>query len=61
MIPALSYAISGLQAARRTVDQVAADVANVGTIGYRTSERRDRMGALHATGNPLDLAVQGDG
>jgi flagellar hook protein FlgE len=61
MIPALSYAISGLQASRRMIDRAAADVANVGSVGYRSPEHPERMGALQTTGNPLDLAVQGDG
>jgi flagellar hook protein FlgE len=61
MIPALSYAITGLSTSRRAVDRAAADLANIGSLGYRAPEHRERPGAVLTTGNPLDLAVQGDG
>jgi flagellar hook protein FlgE len=61
MIPSLSYAITGLSTSRRAVDRAATDVANIGSVGYRAPEHRERPGAIVTTGNPLDLAVQGDG
>jgi len=61
MIPAIFSAALGVQSGRRTLDRAAADVANVNTVGYRAAGHREPQGAIASTGNPLDVAVEGDG
>src|SRR3954451_22255038 len=100
MMRSMFAAISGLKAHQVMLDVTAADIANVNTLGYKSSRMtfRDSLsqlqrggaapgigqggtnaaqvglgaqvgsvdnlmsgGALQTTGNPLDVAIQGDG
>jgi flagellar hook protein FlgE len=100
MMNALSSAISGLEAHQTMLDVVANDIANVNTVGFKSSttnfqnalsvfsrgatapsttsggqngvevglgvslgsvENNMGEGSLQSTGNPLNLAIQGDG
>jgi flagellar basal-body rod protein FlgG len=68
MIESLGTAASALQAHQQRMDALANDVANVNTNGYRSVSASGSsggpstaQGALIATANPLDLAVEGDG
>jgi flagellar hook protein FlgE len=61
MIPALASATAGLRTGTARLDRAASDVANASTVGYRAAGARSRPGALVETGNPLDLAIAGDG
>src|SRR4051812_50062187 len=66
MIDGLGAAASGLNAQTRRMDAVANDIANVNTSGYKpvrssTGTPDFRQSALEETGQPLDLAIEGDG
>ncbi|MEA2438895.1 MAG: flagellar basal-body rod protein FlgG [Thermoleophilaceae bacterium] len=77
MIQGLGAALSALTAQGQRMDALANDTANLNTTGYRAARlaltersagvaavdlgRSDAQGALIATGEPLDLAVEGDG
>jgi flagellar basal-body rod protein FlgG len=66
MIDGLGAAASGLNAQTRRMDAVANDIANVNTSGYKpvrasTGAPDFRQSALEETGQPLDLAIDGDG
>ena len=58
MIQGLGASLQALSADQRRMDALANDVANVNTTGYKAS---DAQGALFETGQPLDLAIEGDG
>jgi flagellar hook protein FlgE len=49
-----------MQANLRRLDGAANDIANVNSIGFRGEFARGQAGALISTGNPLDLALEGD-
>jgi flagellar basal-body rod protein FlgG len=77
MIQGLGAALSALTAQGERMDALANDTANLNTSGYRAARvaltersagveavqigRSDAQGALIETGEPLDLAVEGDG
>jgi flagellar basal-body rod protein FlgG len=61
MIQGISAALSALSAGQQRMDALANDTANVNTTGYRASGRPSAQGALIETGQPLDLAIEGDG
>src|SRR3954454_11365937 len=66
MIDGLGAAIGGINAQTRRMDAVANDIANVNTSGYKpvrasTGTPDVQQGALEETGQPLDLAIEGDG
>ena len=67
MIDGLGAAIGGINAQTRRMDAVANDVANVNTAGYKPVRASTgtpdfaNQGALEETGNPTDLAIEGDG
>ena len=55
MIDGIGAATSGISAQIRRMDALANDAANVNTAGYKP------QGALETTGQPLDVAIEGDG
>ena len=77
MIQGLGAALSALTAQGQRMDALANDTANVNTVGYRAARtamaeraagvvavdlgRSSVQGALMETGEPLDLAIEGDG
>jgi flagellar hook protein FlgE len=61
MISAIQSALAGMQTNLHRVDRTAADLANLNSTGYRAEGVRGQAGALLSTGNPLDLALTGDG
>ena len=89
MLEGLNTAAAGMAAQQQRLDQVANDLSNVNTTGYKHTRvafrdllyARDRtgvvssgagaaatpigrgfaQGSLRETGNPLDVAIQGDG
>jgi flagellar basal-body rod protein FlgG len=61
MIQAMSSALTGLSAAQERMDALAHDTANVNTTGFKAAGRESVQGGLIETGQPLDLAVEGDG
>lgn len=67
MIDGLGAAIGGLNAQTRRMDAAANDIANVSTSGYKPARAASgtpdfsQQGALEETGQPLDLAIEGDG
>jgi flagellar basal-body rod protein FlgG len=61
MINAIGAALSALSTHRQRMDALANDTANVNTVGYKAAGRPDSQGALFETGQPLDLAIEGDG
>jgi flagellar basal-body rod protein FlgG len=66
MIDGLGAAIGGINAQTRRMDALANDIANVNTAGYKpvrqsTGTPDVQQGALEETGQPLDLAIEGDG
>src|SRR3954451_24011648 len=66
MIDGLGAALGGLNAQTRRMDALANDVANVNTSGYKpvrasTGTADFQQSALEETGQPLDLAIDGDG
>ena len=77
MIQGLGAALSALTAESKRMDALANDTANVNTVGYRAARtamaeraagvetvdlgRSTAQGALVDTGEPLDLAIEGDG
>src|SRR3954449_3232877 len=66
MIDGLGAAIGGINAQSRRMDALANDIANVNTAGYKpvrssTGTPDVQQGALEETGQPLDLAIEGDG
>jgi flagellar basal-body rod protein FlgG len=60
MIQSLGAALSALTAGQQRMDALANDTANVNTTGYKAAGRLSQ-GALVETGQPLDLAIEGDG
>lgn len=61
MIQAIGSALAGLSAAQGRMDALADDTANLDTTGFKASGRSAAQGALFETGQPLDLAIEGDG
>jgi flagellar basal-body rod protein FlgG len=66
MIDGLGAAVGGLHAQTRRMDALADDIANVNTSGYKpvrasTGTADFQQSALDQTGQPLDLAIDGDG
>jgi flagellar basal-body rod protein FlgG len=66
MIDGLGAALGGINAQTRRMDALANDVANVNTSGYKpvrasTGTPDFQQSALEETGQPLDLAIDGDG
>jgi flagellar basal-body rod protein FlgG len=66
MIDGIGAALGGLNAQTRRMDALANDIANVSTAGYKpvresTGTPDVQQGALEETGQPLDLAIEGDG
>jgi flagellar basal-body rod protein FlgG len=66
MIDGIGAARSGISDQIRRMDALANDAANVNTAGYKpvgasTGTRVTSQGALQETGQPLDLAIEGDG
>ena len=61
MLSALASSVSGVRAGVARLDRAANEIANVNTTGYRSRGGIERPGAIAATGNPLDLAIQGNG
>jgi flagellar basal-body rod protein FlgG len=66
MIDGLGAAIGGLHAQTQRMDALANDIANEDTAGYKPARVAGgtpdvQQGALEQTGQPLDLAIEGDG
>jgi flagellar basal-body rod protein FlgG len=61
MIQAIGSALTGLSAAQGRMDALANDTANVDTTGFKATGRESVQGGLIDTGQPLDLAIEGDG
>jgi flagellar basal-body rod protein FlgG len=66
MIDGIGAARSGISAQTQRMDALANDAANVSTSGYKplrasTGTPDFQQGALQETGQPLDLAIEGDG
>jgi flagellar basal-body rod protein FlgG len=77
MIQGLGAALAALTAQGQRMDALADDTANVNTVGYRAARtalaeraagvaavdlgRSSAQGALIETGEPLDVAIEGDG
>ncbi len=66
MIDGLGAAIGGINAQTRRMDALGNDIANVNTSGYKpvrasTGTPDFSQSALEETGQPLDLAIEGDG
>jgi flagellar basal-body rod protein FlgG len=60
MIQGVSASIQALTAEQRRMDALANDVANVDTNGFK-SAMSDAEGPVVETGQPLDLAIEGNG
>ncbi|MEA2436763.1 MAG: flagellar basal-body rod protein FlgG [Thermoleophilaceae bacterium] len=61
MIQGLSASLQALSADQRRMDALADDSANVNTTGFKAAGHASSQGALMETGQPLDLAIEGDG
>ena len=61
MIQGISAAIEALSRDQVRMDALANDVANVNTKGFKSADHASSQGALIETGQPLDLAIEGDG
>jgi flagellar basal body rod protein FlgG len=61
MIQGMGAALSALTAQGQRMDALANDTANVDTVGYKAAGRAGSQGALVETGQPLDLAIEGNG
>jgi flagellar basal-body rod protein FlgG len=61
MIQGIGAALSALSAGQQRMDALANDTANVNTTGYRAAGRESQQGPVYDTGQPLDLAIEGDG
>jgi len=66
MIDGIGAATGGIKAQTQRMDALANDIANVSTTGYKpvrasTGTPDFQQAALEETGNPLDLAIEGDG
>jgi flagellar basal-body rod protein FlgG len=61
MIQATGAALMALSAGQQRMDALANDTANVNTTGFKASGRTSVQGGLIETGQPLDLAIEGDG
>jgi flagellar basal-body rod protein FlgG len=67
MIDGLGAALRGINAQTRRMDALANDAANVSTSGYKPVSAStgapdfSQQGALQETGQPLDLAIEGEG
>ena len=60
MIQGVSASLQALTAEQRRMDALADDVANVDTNGFK-SAMSDAQGPVLETGEPLDLAIEGNG
>jgi flagellar basal-body rod protein FlgG len=61
MIQAIGSALAGLSAGQQRMDALANDTANVSTTGFKAAGRSSAPGGLFETGQPLDLAIEGEG
>jgi flagellar basal-body rod protein FlgG len=61
MIEGINAAIEALSKDRWRMDALADDAANVNTNGFKAADRPSAQGPLFETGQPLDLAIEGDG
>jgi flagellar basal-body rod protein FlgG len=61
MIEGINAAIEALSKDNWRMDALANDAANVNTTGFKAAARASSQGALIETGQPLDLAIEGDG
>ncbi|MEA2421840.1 MAG: flagellar basal-body rod protein FlgG [Thermoleophilaceae bacterium] len=61
MIQGIGAALAGLTAGQQRMDALANDTANVDTTGFKVDPARPVQGALIETGQPLDLAIEGNG
>jgi flagellar basal-body rod protein FlgG len=61
MIQGIGSALTALSEQRQRMDALANDTANVNTTGYRPDGGRSIQSAIFETGQPLDLAIEGDG
>jgi flagellar basal-body rod protein FlgG len=61
MIEGINAAIAALSKDDWRMDALADDAANVNTTGFKAAESPSTQGALVETGQPLDLAIEGDG
>jgi len=66
MIDGLGAAIGGIHSQTQRMDALANDIANVNTSGYKpvrasTGTADFQQSALDQTGQPLDMAIDGDG
>jgi flagellar basal-body rod protein FlgG len=61
MIEGINAAIEALSKDNWRMDALANDVANVNTTGFKAAGRASTQGAIFETGQPLDLAIEGDG
>ena len=61
MIEGINAAIAALSKDDWRMDALANDVANVDTTGFKAADHPSEQGALIETGQPLDLAIEGDG
>jgi flagellar basal-body rod protein FlgG len=61
MIQGISAAIEALSRDGERMDALANDVANVNTNGFKAAGRESSQGPILETGQPLDLAIEGDG
>ncbi len=74
MIEAISASTTGLSAAQTLLDVTSNNLANINTTGFKTAgvgfqdgvavastDRSFAQGPLQSTGNPLDVAIQGNG
>src|SRR4051812_26877226 len=61
MIQGISGAIEALSRDQLRMEAPAKDTANVNTSGFNARDHAAARGALVDTGQPLDLAIEGDG
>jgi flagellar basal-body rod protein FlgG len=61
MIQGIGAAIEALSREQARMDALADDVANVNTNGFKAAGRESSQGPIFETGQPLDLAIEGDG
>jgi flagellar basal body rod protein FlgG len=61
MIEGINAAIAALSKDDWRMDALANDVANINTTGFKAADSPSTQGALFDTGQPLDLAIEGDG
>jgi flagellar basal-body rod protein FlgG len=61
MIEGINAAIEALSKDNWRMDALANDTANVNTTGFKAADRPSSQGAIFETGEPLDLAIEGDG